>query len=76
MKNKNPMVRHSRYAGDSELILVPEIELRGGAGLYRFTTYDINGAEEWSAIYDGDYEMMWHVRDKEQGMIDCWNSSK
>lgn len=73
--NNNPMIRRSRYAGDSNLELVPEIKLRGGAGLYRFKTYGKDGTyEERSAIYDGDYEMMWHTREKEQGMIESWNS--
>lgn len=76
MKNKNPMVRYSRYPHDSALILAPEVELKGGAGLYRFRTYGEDGKifVERSAIYDGDCEIAWHSRDREQDMIEWWNN--
>lgn len=57
------------YARESVHVLVPEIKLHDGAGLYRFT--NCNGAE-CSAIWLGDTEMCWHYREKEKEMIDYW----
>lgn len=58
------------YARESTHELVPDVQLRDGAGLYRFT--NCNGAE-CSSIWQGDEEVCWHYRDKEQDIIDFWN---
>lgn len=63
------LMHDTKYARESAHVLVPEIELREGAGLYRFT--NCNGVE-CSAIWLGDTEMCWHYREKEQELIDYW----
>nr|DAH43834.1 MAG TPA: hypothetical protein [Caudoviricetes sp.] len=67
------LMHDTKYARESAHVLVPEIELREGAGLYRFT--NCNGAER-SAIWLGDTEMCWHYREKEQELIDYWEGRK
>lgn len=51
-------------------ILVPDVSLKDGAKLYRFTM--ANGTECSSIWKDGE-EMWWHYRDREQSMVEDWN---
>lgn len=65
-----PNVIESIYAGETPHILVPEIKLNGGAGLYRFKTRNGN---ECSAIWKDGVEQWWHYRENEEKMIKDWN---
>lgn len=60
------LMHDTKYARESAHVLVPEIKLYLGAGLYRFT--NCNGVE-CSAIWLDDTEMCWHYREKEQELI-------
>lgn len=67
------LMHDTKYARESAHVLVPEIKLFLGAGLYRFT--DCNGVE-CSAIWLDDTEMCWDYAEKEQELIDYWEGRK
>lgn len=66
----NPNIIESIYAGETEHILVPEIKLNGGAGLYRFK---MRNGNECSSIWKDGEEEDWNYREKEEKMVKDWN---
>lgn len=59
------------YNGDGRHVIVEEVKLNGGGVLHRF--HNASGIA-YSAIYIGDFEVYSNVREREDFMIQQFNS--
>ena len=71
----NEKIIESRVScyGETPHVLVPEIKLRDGAGLYRFENR--NGIK-CSAIHKDGEEEWWDYRERESQMVENWNKER